>query len=248
MTTTDAAEGFDAALVASLLPALVALADHSALLTATTEGDPDARAGKLEVGRQVSLTESVPGERRSSARGQASLLRSTLAALRAQAHALPAGELSLDDQAYLIQRLEQEVEKKRSVSLIKWNLDSGSRSVTGRDSRASPSSSPPSRPRWRPTEPFPNPGCKTCTVDMSHGPAPRQPWLLASTHLMSGPCDHSAPSRSTSASAFSSEYCSPQRPRARTPQSRLETALVRDLDELRLDDAARVQRVRGEEP
>lgn len=46
---------FDAALAASLLPALVALADRSALLNASSEADPDARAGKLEVGKQVSL-------------------------------------------------------------------------------------------------------------------------------------------------------------------------------------------------
>ncbi|KAL8280411.1 hypothetical protein RQP46_007059 [Phenoliferia psychrophenolica] len=95
MDQQQATQPFNAALAASLLPGLVALAEQSALLHAANEADPDARAGKLEVGKQ------------------ATQLRTALAALRVQAQTLPAGNLSLDDQAYLIERLEEEDEKKR---------------------------------------------------------------------------------------------------------------------------------------
>ncbi|KAM0749734.1 hypothetical protein T439DRAFT_290106 [Meredithblackwellia eburnea MCA 4105] len=86
---------FNGSLAASLLPSLVQLANHSALASHANENDPDARTGKLEVGKQ------------------ATQLRTALASLKAQAQAIPAGHLGLDDQEFLIEKLEQELENKR---------------------------------------------------------------------------------------------------------------------------------------
>ncbi|KAK4698074.1 hypothetical protein P7C70_g8114, partial [Phenoliferia sp. Uapishka_3] len=99
-STAPRHEPFDAALAASLLPQLIALAEQSQLANAPTESDADARAAKLQVGKQLF---------------EATQLRTSLAALRVQAQNLPAGDLSLDDQEYLIAKLEEEVERKREA-------------------------------------------------------------------------------------------------------------------------------------
>jgi hypothetical protein len=44
---------------------------------------------------------------------QAAQFKQSLAALRGQAEAIPAGELSLDDQDWLIEQLEAQLESRR---------------------------------------------------------------------------------------------------------------------------------------
>ncbi|ORY90886.1 hypothetical protein BCR35DRAFT_299503 [Leucosporidium creatinivorum] len=86
---------FDTTLASHLFPQLVQLIQAASLQKPTAE-DPEARVAKVEVGKQ------------------ASHLRSALAALRTQAAALPAGEMSLDDQAWLIEQLEERLETKKT--------------------------------------------------------------------------------------------------------------------------------------
>ncbi|CEQ39100.1 SPOSA6832_00621 [Sporobolomyces salmonicolor] len=91
----------DGALAATLFPRLVQLAKLSSLESPSSSAagaidDAEARAAKLEVNKQ------------------ASQLRTSLATLQAQAQNLSAGNMSLDDQTWLIEQLEKEVERKRS--------------------------------------------------------------------------------------------------------------------------------------
>lgn len=120
---------FDAPLASTLLPPLVKLsqlaADASSVGASNGEaGDAadetdGARSAKVEISKQVRLHRFQPsGTSCSAARfGQAASLRTKLATLSAQAAALPAGDLSLDDQAWLIGELEKEVERKRCATL-----------------------------------------------------------------------------------------------------------------------------------
>ncbi|GAA5830962.1 hypothetical protein JCM11251_005093 [Rhodosporidiobolus azoricus] len=101
MTSTTTA--FDSALASILFPSLVNLAHlaHSSSSSspstdsATTAGAADAAASKLELSKQ------------------AAHLRSTLSTLKTQAAHTPAGNLSLEDQDWLIGQLEQELTRKR---------------------------------------------------------------------------------------------------------------------------------------
>ncbi|GAA5860636.1 hypothetical protein JCM1840_000325 [Sporobolomyces johnsonii] len=100
MPALDPSQSFDGALAATLFPRLVQLANLSSLESPSSAqppaDDPQARAAKLEVNKQ------------------ASQLRTSLATLQAQAQNLPAGNMSLDDQTWLIEQLEKELERKRS--------------------------------------------------------------------------------------------------------------------------------------
>ncbi|KAI5479015.1 hypothetical protein MNV49_004419 [Pseudohyphozyma bogoriensis] len=85
-TTTLSAE-----LAASLHPQLVHLTSLASASPAH-ESDHEARLNKLEVGKH------------------ATKLRTTLATLKAQVGHLPSGNLSLEDQEWLIEKLEKELE------------------------------------------------------------------------------------------------------------------------------------------
>lgn len=122
------APSFNSAQAADLFPQLVNLAQLSSLHDPTAE-DPEARTAKLEVGKQVRSRatlriivvvhlELITARRvccPSLCSSQASHLRSTLATLKAEAQTLPAGNMSLDDQAWLITRLEEQLEGKKCV-------------------------------------------------------------------------------------------------------------------------------------
>ncbi|GAA5891437.1 hypothetical protein JCM5296_006532 [Sporobolomyces johnsonii] len=100
MPALDPSQSFDGALAATLFPRLVQLANLSSLEFPSSAPPPaddsQARPAKLEVNKQ------------------ASQLRTSLATLQAQAQNLPAGNMSLDDQTWLIEQLEKELERKRS--------------------------------------------------------------------------------------------------------------------------------------
>ncbi|GAA6026272.1 hypothetical protein JCM11491_001137 [Sporobolomyces phaffii] len=105
--TSSTTPAFDGALAGTLLPRLHHLA-HLATTAAASAVDPasatttsaglsdvEARAAKLELNKQ------------------ASEVRASLARLDLEANHLEAGELSLDDQDWLIDHLERELESKR---------------------------------------------------------------------------------------------------------------------------------------
>ncbi|GAA5884829.1 hypothetical protein JCM6882_007112 [Rhodosporidiobolus microsporus] len=100
-TTTSSSNTFDSSLAATLFPNLVNLASlassssSSSADSSSTTGAVNAATSKLELSKQ------------------AAQLRTTLAALKDQAAAVPAGNLSLEDQDWLIERLEGEVQRKR---------------------------------------------------------------------------------------------------------------------------------------
>ncbi|BGP67821.1 hypothetical protein NBRC10513v2_001142 [Rhodotorula toruloides] len=96
---------FDVPLASTLLPSLVKLAQLAADASSvgTSNGEAGDAAGETDGAR------NAKGEMSK----QAASLRTKLATLSAQAAALPAGDLSLDDQAWLIGELEKEVERKR---------------------------------------------------------------------------------------------------------------------------------------
>ncbi|GAA5827724.1 hypothetical protein JCM5353_002279 [Sporobolomyces roseus] len=92
---------FDSALAGTLFPRLLNLAtlsttsSSSSSTSSTGASDIEARAAKLELNKQ------------------ASQLRTNLATLQMQAKGLEAGDMSLEDQEWLIQELEKELGKKR---------------------------------------------------------------------------------------------------------------------------------------
>ncbi|GAA5955513.1 hypothetical protein JCM3765_006800 [Sporobolomyces pararoseus] len=94
---------FDSALAGTLYPRLINLSKLSTAVSTTSAqqsqsngaSDVEARAAKLELNKQ------------------ASQLRTSLATLQAQANNLEAGDMSLEDQDWLIQELEKELVKKR---------------------------------------------------------------------------------------------------------------------------------------
>ncbi|GAA5984334.1 hypothetical protein JCM5350_001019 [Sporobolomyces pararoseus] len=94
---------FDSALAGTLYPRLINLSKLSTAVSSISTqqsqsngaSDVEARAAKLELNKQ------------------ASQLRTSLATLQAQANNLEAGDLSLEDQDWLIKELEKELVKKR---------------------------------------------------------------------------------------------------------------------------------------
>ncbi|BGO89024.1 hypothetical protein NBRC10512_008215 [Rhodotorula toruloides] len=96
---------FDAPLASTLLPSLVKLSQLAADASSVgaSNGEAGDAAGETDGARSAKVEISK----------QAASLRTKLATLSAQAAALPAGDLSLDDQAWLIGELEREVERKR---------------------------------------------------------------------------------------------------------------------------------------
>ncbi|BGP13334.1 hypothetical protein JCM10213_001479 [Rhodosporidiobolus nylandii] len=87
---------FDGALASTLFPSFV----HLNHLATSAEGGPAAgEAGSAQEKLELSK--------------QAAQLRTALATLQAQAANLPAGNLSLEDQDWLIEKLEGEVARKR---------------------------------------------------------------------------------------------------------------------------------------
>ncbi|BGP37289.1 hypothetical protein JCM10450v2_001200 [Rhodotorula kratochvilovae] len=94
---TASQPALDAALASTLFPSVLRIAHLAAAPADAAPADPTDAASdpKLELSKQ------------------AASLHSTLATLSAQAAALPAGNLSLEDQAWLIGQLEAEVARKR---------------------------------------------------------------------------------------------------------------------------------------
>ncbi|GJN87942.1 hypothetical protein Rhopal_000897-T1 [Rhodotorula paludigena] len=90
---------FDAPLASTLFPDIVRLTASAAAPPAAA----DSGTAQNDVSRTIKLDLSK----------QAAQLHSNLAALSTQAAALPAGNLSLEDQDWLIAQLEKEVERKR---------------------------------------------------------------------------------------------------------------------------------------
>ncbi|GAA6056185.1 hypothetical protein JCM3770_004252 [Rhodotorula araucariae] len=94
----DPSQALDAALAATLFPSVLRIAHLAA-----SPADP-APAGQADHAPDHKLELSK----------QAAQLHTTLATLSAQAAALPAGNLSIEDQAWLITQLEAEVARKRA--------------------------------------------------------------------------------------------------------------------------------------
>ncbi|BGP22313.1 vegetative cell wall protein gp1 [Rhodotorula toruloides] len=113
---------FDAPLASTLLPSLVRLAQ----LAVDTSS---VGASNGEIGDAAGDTDGAMNPKVEISK-QAATLRTKLATLSAQAAALPAGDLSLDDQAWLIGELEKEVERRReelqrTAQLIALSADKG---------------------------------------------------------------------------------------------------------------------------
>ncbi|BGP29517.1 hypothetical protein JCM10296v2_001256 [Rhodotorula toruloides] len=96
---------FDAPLASTLLPSLVKLAQLAADASSvgTSHGEAGDAAGETDGARNAKVEISK----------LAASLRTKLATLSDQAATLPAGDLSLDDQAWLLGELEKEVARKR---------------------------------------------------------------------------------------------------------------------------------------
>ncbi|GAA5973672.1 hypothetical protein JCM11641_005074 [Rhodosporidiobolus odoratus] len=98
MQTSDQ-QLFDPSLTSTLFPSLVNLATLAATSTPTADTANGVTGGdaqsKLELNKQ------------------AAQLRNTLTTLQQQATTIPAGNLSLEDQDWLIERLESEVQRKK---------------------------------------------------------------------------------------------------------------------------------------
>ncbi|GAA5870996.1 hypothetical protein JCM16303_001655 [Sporobolomyces ruberrimus] len=123
MSTERTTTAFDSALAGTLFPRLINLSNLSTTASAqssqvTGASDVEARAAKLELNKQ------------------ASQLRTSLTTLQQQANELEAGEMSLEDQDWLIEELEKELVKKREelkkmVELTSFTV----KSVEGKDEK-----------------------------------------------------------------------------------------------------------------
>ncbi|SCV72454.1 BQ2448_3991 [Microbotryum intermedium] len=107
--TTSSTEptSFDTDLAHSLLPSIIALSHSAALLhsaPATAPTDPTSTAAS---------TEAALNAAKSDLGRQATQLRNALATLKTQAHYLEMGDLSLQDQAWIIKELQQKLDHKR---------------------------------------------------------------------------------------------------------------------------------------
>ncbi|GAA5862489.1 hypothetical protein JCM8547_002081 [Rhodosporidiobolus lusitaniae] len=91
---------FNSASAGQIFPAVVRLAQ-----LASSSSSPSASDG---------ATTTDAGQSKLELSKQAAQLRSSLATLQTQANLLPAGELSLKDQDWLIEQLEAELTKKRN--------------------------------------------------------------------------------------------------------------------------------------
>ncbi|GAA6038531.1 hypothetical protein JCM8097_004616 [Rhodosporidiobolus ruineniae] len=102
---------FDPSTASTLFPSVVRLANVAALASGTASST-DAASSTTQPDSQAHAQSKLELSK------QAAQLRSTLQLLHAQASALPAGNLSLEDQDWLIAELEKELDRKR-VDLAK---------------------------------------------------------------------------------------------------------------------------------
>ncbi|SCZ92386.1 BZ3500_MvSof-1268-A1-R1_Chr5-2g07822 [Microbotryum saponariae] len=105
---------FDTVLARSLLPSIIALSQSAALLhsaPSTTTSDPTSTAASKEAA--LNAAKSDLGRQASPMYPGATQLRNALATLQTQAQHLEMGDLSIQDQSWIIKELQLKLDQKR---------------------------------------------------------------------------------------------------------------------------------------
>ncbi|SGY69299.1 BQ5605_C004g02990 [Microbotryum silenes-dioicae] len=104
---------FDTDLAHSLLPSIIALSQSAALLhgPSTTTSGPTSTAASKEAA--LNAAKSDLGRQASHMYPRATQLRNALATLQTQAQHLEMGDLSIQDQSWIIKELQFKLDQKR---------------------------------------------------------------------------------------------------------------------------------------
>lgn len=153
MNSTSTTAAFDSATASTLFPSLVNLAKLASappppLPASTTDSDTRTAAQiRVDLAKQVRNPPPLPPPNLAHPLPQAAQIRNSLVSLQSQADVLPAADMSIEDQDWLIQQLEAELSKRRFVGCSFAPFSPCLQSTRGAD----PSSTlvGTTSPRWR---------------------------------------------------------------------------------------------------